>query len=163
MHSNAALIEQFYRALCKRDSAAMAACYHPEVHFSDEAFDLHGHDAALMWQMLCSRGRDMQVEYSQVVADDNIGSAHWEARYTFSTTGRAVHNIIDARFGFRDGLIVRHVDRFNFWRWSRQALGWPGLLLGWSGFLKRKVRATAAAGLLAYSRKSPAALGPMRP
>ena len=141
----------------------MAACYHPEVHFSDEAFDLRGHDAALMWQMLCSRGRDMQVEYSQVVADDNTGSAHWEARYTFSTTGRAVHNIIDARFGFRDGLIVRHVDHFNAWRWSRQALRWPGLLLRWSGFLKRKVRATAAASSLAYSRKSPAALGPMRP
>lgn len=163
MHSNAALIEQFYRALCKRDSAAMAACYHPEVHFSDEAFDLHGHDAALMWQMLCSRGRDMQVEYSQVVADDNIGSAHWEARYTFSTTGRAVHNIIDARFGFRDGLIVRHVDRFNFWRWSRQALGWPGLLLGWSGFLRRKVRANAAAGLAAYGRKSPSTPNPTQP
>ncbi len=163
MHPNAALIERFYLALRRRDASAMASCYHPEVHFSDEAFDLHGDDAGLMWHMLCSRGRDMQVEYGQIVADDSTGSAHWEARYTFSSTGRKVHNIIDASFGFRDGLIVRHLDRFSFWRWSRQALGMPGLLLGWSGFLRRKVRATAAASLLAYGRKSPSTLSPAQP
>jgi hypothetical protein len=154
MHPNAALIDRFYIALRQRDAATMATCYHPAVHFSDEAFDLHGDQAALMWQMLCSRGKDMQVEHSQVLADDSTGSAHWEARYTFSGSGRKVHNIIDASFEFRDGLIIRHVDRFDFWRWSRQALGLPGLLLGWSGFLQRKVRATAAAGLLAFGRKS---------
>ena len=163
MHPNAELIERFYLALRRRDSDTMAACYHPEVHFSDEAFDLHGDEAGLMWQMLCSRGKDMQLEYGQILADDQTGSAHWEARYTFSATGRKVHNSIDANFEFRDGLIVRHVDRFNFWRWSRQALGMPGLLLGWSGFLQKKVRANAAAGLAAYGRKSPSTLSPAQP
>lgn len=42
------------------------------------------------------------------------------------------------------GLIATHRDRFNFWRWARQALGAPGVLLGWSPSLKRKVRNTAA-------------------
>ena len=153
MHPNAQLIERFYAAFARRDWAAMAACYHPEVHFSDEAFDLHGSDAGMMWRMLLTNGKDLTLEYSGIDADDQRGRAHWDARYTFSATGRKVLNRIDARFEFRDGLIVRHVDRFDFWTWSRQALGTPGLLLGWSGFLKSKVRTKAAAGLAAFKQK----------
>ena len=153
MHPNAALIERFYAAFALKDWAGMAACYHPEVHFSDEVFDLHGTQAGLMWRMLTTRGKDMTLIYNAVEADDRRGSAHWEARYLFSATGRQVHNIIDARFEFRDGLIVRHVDRFDFWRWSRQALGAPGALLGWSGFLRNKVRGNAAKGLAEFTAK----------
>jgi hypothetical protein len=83
-------------------------------------------------------------------------TAHWDAHYTFSATGRAVHNAIDAQFTLRDGLIVRHVDRFDFWRWSRQALGVPGWLLGWTPLLKAKVRAQAAKGLAAFRRDADA-------
>ena len=46
-----------------------------------------------------------------------------------------------------DGLITRHRDRFDFWRWSRQALGPAGWLLGWTPLLRAKVRATAAGNL----------------
>lgn len=150
MHPHAELIERFYAAFARRDWSAMAACYHPEVHFTDEVFDLHGADASLMWRMLCTSGRDLQVSASGVSADGAAGRAHWDARYTFSATGRRVLNRIDAEFGFRDGLIVRHVDRFDFWRWSRQALGLPGWLLGWSRSLRDKVRARAAANLKAF-------------
>ena len=51
------------------------------------------------------------------------------------------------------GLITRHTDRFDFWRWSRQALGAPGLLLGWSPFLRAKVRGQAAASLRRFLAK----------
>lgn len=40
-----------------------------------------------------------------------------------------------------------HYDHLDFWRWSRQALGTPGLLLGWTPFLKAKVRTQAGANL----------------
>ena len=138
MHPNATLIERFYAAFARRDWAGMAACYHPEVHFSDEAFDLHGADAGMMWRMLCTNGKDLRLEVSGIAADEREGRAHWDARYTFSATGRAVLNRIDARFEFRDGLIVRHVDHFDFWAWSRQALGAPGWLLGWTPLLRAK-------------------------
>lgn len=150
MHPNAALIERFYSAFARRDWAAMAPCYHPEVHFSDEAFELRGADVALMWRMLCTNGRDLTLEFSRIEADERRGRAHWDARYTFSATGRQVLNRIDATFEFRDGLIVRHVDRFDFWTWSRQALGPAGWLLGWSGFLRGKVRERAAKSLAAF-------------
>ena len=66
----------------------MAACYHPEVHFSDEVFDLRGADAGLMWRMLCTSGRDLVIEPSGIAADERTGRAHWDARYTFGATGR---------------------------------------------------------------------------
>lgn len=62
-----------------------------------------------------------------------------------------MHNEIDAEFTFQDRLIFRHVDRFDFWDWSRQALGTPGALLGWSGLLRGKVAARAAKSLAAFA------------
>jgi ketosteroid isomerase-like protein len=153
MNANEATIRRFYEAFQKRDAATMAACYAPDVQFSDPVFpDLRGPQAGQMWKMLCERGKDLRLEFRDVRADDRAGSAHWEAWYTFSATGRPVHNVIDATFGFRDGRIARHDDRFDLYRWSRQALGPAGLLLGWSPLLQNKVRAMAAKGLADYQR-----------
>lgn len=157
MHPHAALIERFYAAFAARDAAGMQACYHPEVVFSDPAFgELRGAEAGAMWAMLVARGKDLHVTASRVEADDRRGSAHWDARYTFGQTGRPVLNRIDAEFEFRDGLIVRHTDRFGFWTWARQALGPAGLLLGWTPLLRNRVRSTARAGLETYMAEHPA-------
>jgi ketosteroid isomerase-like protein len=155
MHDHAALIQRFYEGFCRRDWSAMAGCYHREIHFTDPVFDLHGPDAGMMWRMLCTNGRDLRLEYTGIQADDRQGTAHWEANYTFSATGRKVLNIIDANFEFRDGLIVRHVDRFDFWAWSRQALGAPGWALGWSSLLQNKIKAKAAGNLAQFKAKNP--------
>ncbi len=151
---NRALINRFYEAFARRDGAAMAACYHPEARFSDPAFpNLRGGEIDAMWTMLCQRAQEFSLTFRDVQADAARGSAHWEAKYLFSKTGRRVHNIIEAEFAFKDGLIVAHDDRFDFWRWSRQALGLPGVLLGWSGFLRGKVQAEAAKGLAIFQKK----------
>lgn len=129
----------------------MASLYHPEARFKDAAFDLQsGAEAGAMWKMLLTAGKDLRIEFGDVKGDEAGGSAHWEAWYTFSKTGRKVHNIIDAEFEFKDGLIYRHRDYFDFWRWSRQSLGLTGWLLGWSGFLKKKVSTAAMKGLRAF-------------
>jgi ketosteroid isomerase-like protein len=143
-------IATFYEAFQRRDGAAMAACYTPDATFRDPAFDLRGEDVGRMWRMLCERGKDLHLEFANVHADGDRGSADWQAWYSFSKTGRNVHNVIHAEFRFRDGLICEHVDRFDFWRWSRQALGPAGLLLGWTPFLRNKVRTEAARGLAAF-------------
>jgi ketosteroid isomerase-like protein len=144
---NHTLIHAFYEAFSRRDAEFMASCYHPEAQFNDPAFDLQGKDIGDMWRMLCTNGKDLILSYSRITMTKTAGAAHWEARYTFSTTGRKVHNVIEARFTFKDGKIMTHTDTFNFWRWSRQALGVVGLLLGWSPFLQNRVRATAMKGL----------------
>ena len=154
MHRNAELIEKFYRAFQQRDGATMASCYHLQVQFSDPVFtDLKGERAGAMWRMLAERGKDLRVEFRDVRADDAAGTAHWDAWYTFSGTGRKVHNAIDATFEFRDGLIVRHTDRFDLHRWAGQALGFMGKLLGGTAFLQNKVRGTAAKSLDDYISK----------
>ncbi len=147
---NRALIERFYRAFQQRDGAAMAACYHANASFRDPVFELKGARVGAMWRMLTSRGTDLRVEFGNVSAYAAGGSADWQAWYKFSATGRQVHNIINARFRFAEGLIIEHVDTFDFWRWSRQALGPIGILLGWSPLVRDKVRAQAARALDQY-------------
>ncbi len=154
MHSNGELITEFYEAFARGDGDAMASCYHPDVHFSDPVFpDLRGQEAGDMWRMLTSSAADLRIEFRDIDADDHNGRAHWEAWYTFSATGNKVHNVIDARFEFRDGKIIRHVDDFDFWRWSRQALGVAGVLLGWTPLVRNKVRAQAGAKLEKWRKR----------
>ena len=146
--ANSELIDRFYSAFAQRDHAAMAACYAPDAHFSDPVFtDLNGEEVTSMWRMLCVRGTDLELRHSDVEADAERGSAHWVADYTFSATGRPVHNEIDASFVFRDGLIAEHADRFDLWRWTRQALGPVGVALGWSPPVQNKVRGQAREAL----------------
>ena len=58
-----------------------------------------------------------KVVASNIKADDQTGSAHWDADYTFSATKRKVHNSIDAQFEFEGGLIKRHRDSFDLKVW----------------------------------------------
>ena len=154
MHPHEKLITDFYTAFAARDAAAMARCYHPDIVFTDPVFPLlKGAEAGAMWAMLCARAQDFSLTFSEVRADDRQGGAHWEAKYLFSKTGRMVHNRIDAVFAFKDGLIVRHVDRFGFWRWASQALGPVGLVLGWFPPIKSKVRREAQKGLDQFQQK----------
>lgn len=154
-HPNQALLERFYTAFQQRDHATMGDCYHPErARFSDPVFPtLEGWKIAAMWQMLCERGTDLELTFSDLSADDNQGSAHWEARYTFGGSGRKVHNIIAASFTFQDGKIIEHVDRFNLWRWSRMALGFRGWALGWMPSVHNAIRKQAAGSLESFIQK----------
>jgi ketosteroid isomerase-like protein len=152
---NEQLIERFYAAFDERDGAAMAACYAPDAHFSDPVFpDLDGAEPGAMWEMLTSQATELRIELLEHEAGEESGSAHWRAHYVFSHTGRRVTNDVRARFRFADGLIAEHADEFSFHRWSRQALGAPGLLLGWTPVLKASVRRRARAGLASFMQSA---------
>jgi ketosteroid isomerase-like protein len=145
---NKQLIERFYEAFGRRDGDAMAASYAPDARFSDPVFPgLTGIEPGAMWRMLTGRSDDLQVELLEHDADEDRGSAHWRATYTFTQTGRPVVNDVHASFRFADGKIAEHTDDFDFHRWSRQALGAPGLLLGWTPLLRRATQRKARASL----------------
>jgi ketosteroid isomerase-like protein len=149
-HANQELVERFYVAFAQLDGEAMAACYGPGARFSDPVFvGLEGAQPGAMWKMLTARARDLEVTLAEHDAGAERGSAHWLADYTFST-GRRVHNDVQAAFRFQDGLIVDHQDSFSFYAWARQALGPVGLALGWTPVLQAKVRREARAGLDEY-------------
>lgn len=153
-------ITALYNAFARRDGAAMAALYTPDAEFSDPVFPrLRGPEIGAMWKMLTSRAADLEITFKLENVTEQRVDAHWEARYTFSRTGRKVHNIIKASFEFQnqpDGtpLIKRHTDQFSFWRWSRQALGPVGLVLGFLPLLQAKVQKQSAKMLQDYMQKN---------
>jgi len=150
---NEELIKTFYKAFQNKDFRTMQNCYADKAKFSDEVFvNLNANEVRAMWEMLIKKGRDLKVEFSHIQVSENSGKADWIAMYTFSKTNRKVINRIKAEFIFEDGKIISHLDSFSFHHWARQALGVPGLLLGWSPWLKEKVRRNAMAGLEDYIR-----------
>lgn len=151
MHPNQELLEKFYSSFAQQDGNSMADCYHESIKFSDPVFpNLEGDEAGSMWKMLCEQAKNFRLTYKDIVADEDSGSAYWEATYDFSATGRRVHNKIYASFKFKDGKIIEHDDYFDFWRWSRMALGPAGLLMGWTPMVKNKVRGMAGKSLKRY-------------
>ncbi|MCB0463400.1 MAG: nuclear transport factor 2 family protein [Flavobacteriaceae bacterium] len=133
------LITKFYSAFQQLDANKMTSLYHKDIVFEDPAFGvLEGERARAMWQMLCESQKDKNFKVEATNITEN--SAHWEAFYTFSKTGRNVHNKIDATFEFKDSLIIKHMDDFNLHNWAKQAIGFKGWLLGGTNFFKNKLQ-----------------------
>lgn len=141
------MLHAFYQAFQQLDACAMARCYHENASFSDPVFkDLRGDQIAAMWTMLTrgamrSKG-DWSLSYTIISGNERKAMVQWEAHYTMGP-GRTVHNQVTSHLAFWDGLIVRQIDEFDFWRWARQALGPTGWLLGWSKWYQRAVSAAA--------------------
>lgn len=154
MHPNARTIETFYRAFQERDAETMASVYHPKATFADPVFELEGEEIGDMWRMFCASGDDLQVTFTQPAADDARGTTRWEARYTFTPTGKPVHNVIDAGFTFEDGRVMAHRDAFDLASWARQALGLSGALLGRTGFMQKRIRQQAKGQLTRFQSRS---------
>lgn len=145
---NKDFIVHFYSAFQTLNYEEMQKAYHPEAMFSDPVFGTLNHaEVKAMWQMLLTRGQDLQVAFSNVHATKTEGSCRWEAWYTFSKTGRQVHNIVNTSFEFKDDMIFRQHDSFSLWRWSRFALGVPGIFLGWSPWIQNEIKAGAKKSL----------------
>jgi len=151
MTANEATIIKFYTAFANADAAQMCECYHPNVQFRDPAFGLlKGKEVCEMWKMLIERNRNLKIDFSEIIATEHLGSARWIASYRYSKTNRKVVNIIASKFYFEHGLIIKHIDDFDIWKWSKQALGIKGLLLGWTGFMQKKIQEKARMSLKKY-------------
>lgn len=141
--SSHSVVEHYWESLAAKDADEMAACYAPDATFEDEVFALRGPECGMMWRMLFQGAADLRVKTHPLVVGDGVAHGVWEAWYTFSATGRRVHNKIHSRFVVRDGKIVDQRDAFPFAKWSRQALGAKGWLLGWTPLVRRAVRKQA--------------------
>lgn len=149
MTSNEENIHKFYSAFSKSDTNTMFKLYAPDVRFMDPIFgSLTGSDVFSMWSMLFDKSKgQMHIEVADIKADEFMGSAKWTATYQYSATNRKVVNVVNANFQFKDGLIIKHTDEFDIWKWSRQALGLTGTLLGWTGFMQQKIQEKALLSL----------------
>lgn len=154
MSQNKELINKFYTAFQNKDYKTMQSCYADNATFSDPVFEnLNAAEVKAMWQMLTTRATDLELEFKNVEANENTGSAEWIATYTFTSTGKKVVNKIKANFVFENGKIKDHKDDFDFYKWAKQALGFKGLLLGWTSFLHNKVKQQARNNLMKFMKK----------
>jgi len=154
MLQNKERINKFYTAFQKKDYKTMQDCYANNATFSDPVFEnLNAAEVRAMWQMLITRATDLALEFKNVAADETSGSAEWMATYTFTSTGNKVVNKIKANFVFENGKIKEHKDSFGFYKWAKQALGFKGLLLGWTSFLHNKVKQQARNNLIKFMSK----------
>lgn len=152
MQTNADIITKFYTAFQQLDYKTMNSCYNDDIVFNDPAFGiLKGDEAKAMWQMLCRNAKDFSLTFSNIqILDDEYATCNWTATYTFSKTGRKVVNNIKAHMMLKDGKIIEHSDAFKLSKWAAQALGFKGVLLGWTGFMKRKIQQNARKNLIGF-------------
>ena len=152
MANNEELINKFYTAFQKLDYATMNNCYSDDIVFSDPAFGLlKGNQAKYMWEMMCKNAKDFSLTYGNIIhLDEEFSTCDWVAIYTFSKTGKKVVNKIRANMKFADGKIIEHSDAFSLHKWSAQALGFSGWLLGWNTFFQNKIKNTAKKSLLKF-------------
>ena len=145
-------MQKFYDAFKAHDASTMASLYHQDAIFNDPVFkNLNQAETQGMWQMLIERSNgNLEIEYHSLLSDNEMAQCTWEATYQFSKTKREVHNIIHASMEFKDGLIIRHTDHFDLWKWSKMALGTSGALLGWTPMIKNKIRKMAMSSLETY-------------
>ena len=142
MPTNEDLINTFYTAFSKLDYATMNSCYSNDIVFNDPTFGLlKANEVRSMWQMLCSNAKDFSLTYGNIIQlDEEYSTCDWVATYNFSKTGRQVVNKIRANMKFADGKIIEHSDAFSLHKWSAQALGFSGWLLGWNKLFQRKIQ-----------------------
>ncbi len=155
MEANKHVIEKFYTAFQKLDHQTMNSCYSDDIVFSDPAFGLlRGDEAKSMWEMLCKNAKDFSLTFSNIqLLDEEYATCNWVATYTFSKTGRKVINNIKAFMKLKDGKIIEHSDAFKLSKWAAQALGLKGVLLGWTGFMKRRIQKNARKNLIGFIEK----------
>lgn len=153
MNQHEQLIHTFYSAFKERNFRVMQECYADNATFSDPIFqDLNADQVRAMWEMFLVKSDSLTIEYKNIELIQELVTAQWTARYTLSSTGRQVTNTIRSIFRIKNGKIVRHTDSFNFYGWTRQALGMKGILLGWTPFVKNRIRRTARASLRTFMK-----------
>ena len=157
MNPNEELVNKFYTAFQKLDFETMNSCYSEDIVFFDPVFGfLRGDEVRSMWEMLCKNAKDFSLTYSNIKhLDDEYSTCEWVATYTFSKTGKKVVNRIKANMLFTDGKIIEHSDAFSLHRWSSQALGFTGWLLGWNRFFQRKIQNGARKNLVKFMEGKP--------
>lgn len=136
------IADKFYNAFSNHNSSEMINLYHEDVIFSDPAFGiLKGDRAKKMWDMLLSNDQsNLTIQYQIIESSDHDATIKWIAKYRFGPSKRSVVNHVTARLKIDKGKIVEHQDSFNLWKWSKQALGISGLLLGWTSFMRNKIQ-----------------------
>ncbi len=155
MEDNKQIVERFYTSFAKLDATAMNNCYSDDIVFFDPVFGLlKNEEAKSMWKMLCKNAKGFSLTHGNIVSlDDEYVTCDWVATYLFSATGKQVVNKVKANMRLQDGKIIEHSDAFSVHKWSKQAFGIIGVLLGWNSIFQNKIKNTTKKNLLVFMQK----------
>lgn len=149
--SNKEIVEGFLGSYQKHDFPAMHNTLHPDVTFSDFAFDISGREVQAMWHWFCvpygPRKEPVEVpEFELLKSDNESVLAKYRVRYLYGEKQRPVDYFIDARFKFRNDKIVEQRDTFSNiseYEFAKMAFGFPLALLAPTPILRASVRKKA--------------------
>lgn len=149
------IASNFYSAFAKGDAETMISYYDDQIEFEDPAFGkLKGDEVKKMWKMLIERSKgNLKIDFEIIETTNNTARVNWEARYPISTNGRRIHNKISTKLTIENGKIIKHTDHFNLWKWAHQAIGWKGLIFGWTPAVQSKIRKLSRNLLDSYQLK----------
>ena len=154
LENNKQLIDIFYQGLASLDAQAMSNCYHAEAVFSDPVFGkLNYAEVTTMWQLLL-RSKDLKIQFQINSINEKSAKVYWQADYVYGKNKRKIHNRIKSLIQFREGKIYRHTDKFSLWKWSGQAMGFNGTLIGWTSFFRKRLQTQSKQMLERYISKT---------
>jgi hypothetical protein len=154
MHSHESLVRSLYAALAARRPEEAAACYHPDIFYSDPLHPrLRGEAVVDLWRMRLAPGTACEIRLDEASGGDQGAMARWTMRT--QVRGRPVEIRGRSLFAFREGRISRHYDHYSLWRWSTQAFGPAGATLGWLGPVRWALRSRARRALERFSAARP--------
>lgn len=158
--TTAQALERFFDAMQRCDTEALRTSYHPALRFDDPLISTTSVGDRLDWCGMLWSPRDAdgqriwQLELEEVRTRGALATARWNLRYRYTPTKRLIDQALHSHFSFdADGRITTQRDSFDFWRWSRQAHGLLGLLLGWTPLMWDQAREQARASLEDHRRR----------
>lgn len=110
-----------------RNVEQLREVYGRDVVFQDPVFGRHEGWRALARRLFEMTNPTVQITTEKTGSD----SVKWVAKYEFGASNRPVENHGTARATLdQHGKIATHTDDFDTKKWAKQALGFPGTVLG---------------------------------
>lgn len=145
--SHIEVIKKFFTSLQEKKGDVLLSCYAPDAVFSDP---LHGLlDAEMLfkkWHLFLEQAQELELTYGPItVLDDEYFTSDWAMSYAKSPMGKKLKVKLKGKSFFRlkDLQIIEHSDAYRFSTLIAQTHGWKGYWLGWTGYMKRKVKLEA--------------------
>ncbi len=83
MTPNQQLITTFYQSFQEKKYRAMQNCYADDAVFNDPVFvNLNATEVRAMWEMFCTKGNNLHIQFSSIEGGEKKGSAEWIATHT---------------------------------------------------------------------------------
>jgi hypothetical protein len=153
--TNREVVTAFFTGYQRHQADSMIACLHPEVEFSDLAFQrITGAQVQAMWRWFCEK--PVEVPSFELTKDEGDRvQARYRVKYSLEG-GRVVDYVIVADFTLQSSKIVRQVDTptISNFAFARMALGFPACLLALTPLFKTVIRSGMRKKLTRFQTES---------